>query len=217
MSATILFDLDGTLTDPKEGITRCIQYALEKLSIEPVPEADDLLWCIGPPLQQSFRRLVGEAVAPRAVDLYRERFAEVGLFENQLYPGVRKMLAALQANGLKMKIASSKPHVYVEQIVQHFRIGDYFDSIFGAELDGTRSDKTELIDYALKQSGCVRDRATMIGDRHHDVVGAIGNRIRFVGVLYGYGDRSELAAAGAVEMVNSPQELTSLFIDGKSQ
>ena len=217
MSSSLFFDLDGTLTDPRDGITRCIQYALENLSNEPVPSADALLWCIGPPLHQSFRQLVGAELAPQAVELYRERFSEVGLFENQLYPGVRAMLATLRDHGLKLQIASSKPHVYVQQIVQHFQISDYFEAVFGAELDGTRSDKAELVDYAIRQTGALRDRTAMIGDRHHDAVGAIGNRIRFVGVLYGYGDRNELTTAGAVEMVGSPDELTSLFINGKSQ
>jgi phosphoglycolate phosphatase len=214
---TLFFDLDGTLTDPREGITRCIQYALGELNCSRIPEADELLWCIGPPLQQSFALLVGEDQAVRAVALYRERFSDIGLYENTLYPGIREVLENLQAAGLSLQVASSKPHVYVQKILEHFEIAQHFRNVFGAELDGTRSEKTELLEYAIQQTGCVTARATMIGDRHHDATGALNNDIRFVGVLYGYGDREELVAAGADELIAAPQDLTTLFMSRISQ
>ena len=198
IEATLFFDLDGTLTDPKPGIAGSIQYALEKLD-RPVPSQDELAWCIGPPLRASFVALLGgEELADRAVALYRERFGEVGLFENSLYPDIPAVLAALARSPRRLFVATSKPHVFASRIIEHFGLAGYFEHIFGSELDGSRVDKADLLAYALTQSGIDPSQALMIGDRSHDVAGARANGIDAVGVTYGYGTEAELIEAGAI-------------------
>jgi phosphoglycolate phosphatase len=194
---TAFFDLDGTLTDPKPGITRCIQYALERLA-HPVPHQDDLVWCIGPPLHASFRKFLGtDELAHRAVELYRERFRDVGLYENEAYAGIEKTLSAVAACGRRLFVATSKPKIYADRIVAHFGLGRHFEHVFGSELDGTRADKAELLAYALGETKADPTRAIMIGDRSHDVTGARKNGMTAIGVLYGYGTPAELTEAGA--------------------
>ena len=191
------FDLDGTLTDPKPGITRCIQYALEHLGF-PVPTQDDLVWCIGPPLHASMKKFVGtDELAHRAVELYRERFRDVGLFENEAYAGIEETLAKVAVGGRRLFVATSKPKVYADRIVEHFGLGGLFEHVFGSELDGTRTDKADLLAYALSEAKLDPARAIMIGDRSHDVVGARKNGMKAIGVLYGYGSLAELTDAGA--------------------
>lgn len=201
----IFFDLDGTLTDPKPGITGSIQYALRKLD-RPVPTQDELTWCIGPPLRASFAVLLGgEELADRAVELYRERFGDIGLFENSVYPDIADVLATLRQRPRRMYVATSKPHVFATRIVAHFGLTDYFDHVFGSELDGTRVNKVDLLAYALEQTGADPAGALMIGDRSHDVIGAKRNGIRAVGVTYGYGTTAELLEAGASQLCASPR------------
>ena len=191
------FDLDGTLTDPKPGITRCIQYALERLGF-PVPAEDDLIWCIGPPLHASMKKFVGtDELAHRAVELYRERFRDVGLYENEVYAGIEETLAKVAAGGRRLFVATSKPKVYADRIVEHFGLGRHFEHIFGSELDGTRTGKADLLAYALTEAKLDPAQAIMIGDRSHDVVGARKNGMKAIGVLYGYGSLAELMDAGA--------------------
>lgn len=199
--SSIFFDLDGTLTDPKIGITRCIQYALERLD-EPVPDTEALTWCIGPPLLSTFEQLVGQQRAATAVALYRERFADIGLFENDPYPEIHHTLAALGRRGPKLYVASSKPLVFVQQILERFELARFFVDVYGSELDGTRTDKTELLAYALGDSGSAAPGAIMIGDRKHDAIGAQNNGLDFIGVLYGYGDRSEFQSVGVERLVD---------------
>lgn len=211
------FDLDGTLTDPKAGITRCIQYALGKLG-QVAPPEDELTWCIGPPLLGSFEKMLGKrCLAVTALGFYRERFADMGLYENRVYPGIENTLAKLGVSGRRLFVATSKPEPYATRIIEHFAIGRYFERIFGSELDGTRSDKTELLRYALKETGIAPIEATMIGDRSHDVIGARNNAMLAMGVLYGYGSKEELVAAGAHRISTSardlPQELADLERD----
>lgn len=208
---TIFFDLDGTLTDPKIGITGSIQYALGKLGI-PAPSQDELTWCIGPPLRASFVALLGgEVDADRGVALYRERFGSIGLFENTLYDGIVPVLAALHGSGRKLYVATSKPHVFADRIVDHFGLRQYFTRVFGSELDGTRVDKSDLLRYALSETATDPARAIMIGDRKHDVIGAANNGIAAIGVIYGYGGRTELTEAGAKHLVVTPAEITALI------
>jgi len=203
---TIFFDLDGTLTDPKPGITRSMQYALEKLG-RPVPSADELTWCIGPPLRDSLVALLGgEADADRGVALYRERFGDVGLYENSLYPGIAATLAALQPRA-RLFVATSQAHVYADRIVDHFGLRPYFDHVFGAELDGRRAHKADLLAFAIERTGADPSHAIMVGDRSHDIVGAKRNGIAGIGVLYGYGSREELTEAGAVHLCATPQAI----------
>jgi phosphoglycolate phosphatase len=142
---TIFFDIDGTLTDPKPGITRSIQYALDKLGQQTIPTEEQLTWCIGPPLRASFVKLLGdEASADLAVAHYRERFSDIGLYENDVYAGVRDVLTALQQSGRRLFVATSKPHVYAERIIDHFELRRHFERVFGSELNGTRADKSDL-------------------------------------------------------------------------
>ena len=204
---TIYFDLDGTLTDPKPGITGSIQYALKKLGLA-VPSQDELTWCIGPPLHASLKALTGtEALADQALLLYRERFSEVGLFENASYPGIHETLAAVAATGARMFVATSKPAVYATRIVDHFGLKPYFERVFGSELDGTRVDKRDLLRYALDEAKVDPTSAIMIGDRRHDVVGALTNGMTAIGVLYGYGSEAELRDAGAHHICAAHPEL----------
>jgi phosphoglycolate phosphatase len=204
---TLFFDLDGTLTDPKPGITASIQYALQKLDRE-VPSQDELVWCIGPPLRASFVTLLGgDELADRAVALYRERFGDVGLFENSVYPDIAGVLALLTQPSRRMFVATSKPHVFAKRIIDHFGLAGHFEHVFGSELDGTRVHKADLLAYALEQTGVDASRALMIGDRSHDVNGAKANGMDAIGVTYGYGSREELITAGARHLCVSPRAI----------
>jgi phosphoglycolate phosphatase len=204
---TIFFDLDGTLTDPKPGITRSIQYALHRLQ-RAVPSEDELTWCIGPPLRASLQKLLGgDELADRALALYRERFADIGLYENEIYPGIAAILAALAASRRRLFVATSKPHIYADRIIAHFGLADRFERVFGSELDGTRADKTELLRYALQSSAVDPSSAIMIGDRSHDMIGARNNGMTAIGVLYGYGSQEELVGAGAHHICATPDKL----------
>jgi phosphoglycolate phosphatase len=202
-----LFDLDGTLTNPKAGITRSIQYALERLG-RPVPEADELTWMIGPPLIASFTKLLGSSDdAQEALRLYRERFGETGLFENEVYAGIPALLQNLQEKGVRLFVATSKPHVFARRILDHFDLSHFFIEIYGSELDNRNADKRDLIRHILDQEKFDPARAVMIGDREHDVIGARANDIATIGVTWGYGSRRELLDAGAACLVDEPREL----------
>lgn len=203
----LFFDLDGTLTDPKLGITRCIQYALECLG-RPVPQADELEWCIGPPLAESFEVILGDAaLATEALGLYRERFADRGMFENAVYDGVGSLLDRLSREERSIYLATSKPKIYADRILEHFGLDRYFAATFGAELDGTRANKSDLLRYALSTTGAPNAHSIMIGDRHHDIDGARANEMRSIGVLYGYGSEKELKDAGANAVAGTPHDL----------
>jgi len=160
-------------------------------------------------LLESFAALVGEQQAPQALEYYRERFAEIGWRENTPYPGILQMLTGLVDAGRTLYVATSKPHIYARRIIEHFEMGQYFSEIFGSELDGTRSDKTDLLRYALAETRSTN--AVMIGDREHDVIGALNNGMRAIGVTYGYGSREELEKAGATETVSQPEDLLSVL------
>lgn len=209
---TVFFDLDGTLTDPKVGITTSIQYALAKFDIA-VPTQDELTWCIGPPLHAAFKALLGtgDADAHRAVSYYRERFSDVGLFENTLYAGIADVLTAVALPGRRLFVATSKPHVFADRIIDHFGLRRHFGRVFGSELDGTHVHKTDLLRYALDETSTDPRRAIMIGDREHDMIGAANNGIATIGVLYGYGSRKELRAAGAMHLCTAPGEIPGCF------
>ena len=203
----IFFDLDGTLTDPKPGITRSIQFALDKLDRE-VPTEDELVWCIGPPLLESFKKLLGDSrLAATALKFYRERFSDKGLYENRVYAGIEHTLTVLRDSGRRLFIATSKPTTYATHIVEHFAMESYFERVFGSELDGARSDKSELLSHALEETGAVAREAIMIGDRAHDMIGARNNGMTAVGVLYGYGSKDELVTAGAHRISATTGEL----------
>lgn len=209
----ILFDLDGTLSDPKIGITKSVQYALGKLGIEEV-DLDKLEPFIGPPLQVSFKEFyqLDEASTNEAIMYYRERFKEKGMFENTLYEGIPQQLAALQERGYRLAIATSKPAVFAEKIVKYFGIEKYFDIVAGSNLDGTRSAKGEVIAYAMGHFPHVSPQQfIMIGDRKYDMIGAHENEIECIGVTFGYGSYEELQEAKATKIVDSVSELEQIF------
>lgn len=209
MESPIFFDLDGTLTDPKVGITKSIQFALQQLDIE-APDADDLVWCIGPPLHTSFEILVGKELLSKAIALYRERFSHIGWSENSPYPDVTQVLESLCHCQIPLYVATSKPHIFAERILDHFQLSNYFQGVFGSELDGTNTQKTDLLKYALEKTDAPTE-STMIGDRKHDVVGAKNNGMKTIGVTYGYGSYAELQTAGAHRIINAPAEILELF------
>jgi len=209
VNTAILFDLDGTLTNPYEGITLSIRHALKELGAH-VPEQKELSWCIGPPLRVSFPKLLGTddtARIEQAIGVYRERYATVGLFENTRYDGVLEMLGALKEDGRKLFVATSKPRVYAERIIERFELAPMFARIYGAEIDGRFDHKKALIAHLISEEHLEPGTTVMVGDREHDVVGARANGIRTVGVTYGYGTHAELAYAGAEEIVASPAEV----------
>lgn len=209
MPTHVYFDLDGTLTDPFEGITKCILYAIEKLGF-PQPTDEYLYSCIGPPLYDTFPDMVGEDMTLQAVDLYRERFNEIGWLENVPYEGIHDALATIADTGVAMYVATSKPRIAAKRIVEHFEMGRYFERVFGCELDGTRANKVELLKYAVDENADATKRI-MIGDRKHDLIGATANGIAPVGVSYGYGSHEELNAAGALAIAESPADLSEII------
>ena len=209
----LLFDLDGTLTDTFPGITKCIQYALTCLGHSP-PSAESLRWCIGPPLKSSLIALLGPLDAHRADEgmaLYRERFSTAGLFENRLYSDIEHTLDELKKCGHSLGVATSKPTVFAERIIDRFGLRGYFETIDGSELDGTRSDKTLLIASILEREEIKRSSVVMIGDREHDMRGAYENGVAGLGVLWGYGTREELEDASAYACAAAPSELATLI------
>lgn len=205
----ILFDLDGTLTDPKEGITKSVQYALKKFDII-VDDLDTLEKFIGPPLTTSLMEFYGfsEEKAVEGVQYYREYFKERGIFENKVYENIENLLSKLKALGLILIVATSKPTVFSEQIIKHFNLDKYFDEVVGSNLDGTRSKKGEVIKYIIdKYKISDLSEAVMIGDRKYDIIGAQENNIASIGLTYGYGSEEELKAAGATYIANDIDEL----------
>lgn len=230
----LLFDLDGTLTDPKEGITTSVQYALRAFGIDE-PDLDKLEPFIGPPLRESFMNFYGfdEKGAEEAIVKYREWFAPKGIFQNKLYAGIKEMLSELDGGGKILAVASSKPQVFVEKVLRHFAIREYFTVIVGSELDGTRDSKEEVIEEALKRLAAAggrnplpgdkgteavmqpepdRSRTVMIGDRKFDICGGREHGLITVGVTFGYAQEGELEEAGADYIVDTVEELRRLLI-----
>ncbi len=208
----VFFDLDGTLTDPKEGITSCIKYALSKLE-HPIPAMDVLEKCIGPPLHESFVDIVGSPeAADRALGLYRERFGSVGMYENRLYAGVRESLSRLGDHVESMYVVTSKPTIYSEKIIEHFDLSRFFRKVYGSNWDGSLTNKSDLIRFVLASESIAPSAAIMIGDRHHDITGAKENGLRTIGVLWGYGSRQELEDAGADALCEAPKVLHDCIV-----
>lgn len=209
----VLFDLDGTLTDPKEGITKSVQYALRKMGI--IEEnRDNLIKFIGPPLIESFRDYYGmdESDTWEAIKFYREYFTDKGMLDNEIFPGIPELLSNLRNRGYNIGVATSKPTVYSEIILKHFKIDNYFSVVIGSNLDGTRMIKSEIIEFALKTLQVPElEKVIMIGDRKHDIIGAKQNNIDSIGVVFGYGSREELERAGATYLANTVGELAGLF------
>ncbi|MBN9393153.1 MAG: HAD hydrolase-like protein [Chloroflexi bacterium] len=209
----LFFDLDGTLTDPKEGIVASFVYALDRLGRRDLTSAN-LDWCIGPPLRESFARLLATDdpdLIEQAVSLYREYFAATGLFENFVYPEVVETLQLLKKD-FQLLIATSKPAVYARQILEKFELAGFFEAIYGAELDGRYSNKGELIGLILEQEQLSPAQVLMIGDREHDILGAKRNTILAGGVTYGYGSEAELTGAGATYLFHRPSQIPTTLV-----
>lgn len=206
---SVLFDLDGTITDSAEGIIHAVLFAVKKLALK-TPSEEQLYSFIGPPLVDSFEKLYGlnNQEAEKAVAYYREYYQEKGIFENYVYKGIPEVLASLKEKGCQLYLATSKPEIYAKQILNHFNLTHYFKGIYGASLDGKRSKKVDVIQYALKEANILNLKETiMIGDRSHDILGAKENGLATIGVLYGFGDQRELEIAGASYIVSTPAEI----------
>ncbi|HMN71211.1 MAG TPA: HAD hydrolase-like protein [Rhodoblastus sp.] len=206
MTRIAFFDLDGTLTDPKPGICGSVRYALTELGL-PAPSLDELEWVIGPPMIESLRTLVGPERADQALLLYRRRYGDIGLFENRVYDGVPELLERLVTDGWRLYVATSKARPYALRIVEHFGLAPFFAEIFGSGLDGSLQHKDALLAHALAETGVHPQAATMIGDRKFDVLGARANGLPAIGVVWGYGSRAELEAAGAAAIVATPADV----------
>ena len=203
----VFFDLDGTLTDPKEGILGCIKFALSSLNIG-IDENVELKTFIGPPLRDTFQHLCeNDILAEKAVSLYRERFSSIGLYENHLYDGIKECLESLVGKVRSNYVVTSKPTGFSERIVEHFNISDHFEVVYGSNLDGSLGDKTELLAHVLSSEGINPEDSVMIGDRKYDVIGARNHGIRSIGVLWGYGSELELREAGADSICENPLHL----------
>ena len=213
----LLFDLDGTLTDSAEGIMNCAEYALAAQGITE-PDRNRLLRFVGPPLVDSFMEFYGMSreKALEAVAKYRERFPVKGIYENRVYEGIPEALEQLKNSGSRLALATSKPELYAERILEYFDLSQYFEVVTGAELDGRRNAKADVIEECLKRLGSPdRDKVLMVGDRRQDVDGAKLCGIRCVGVKYGYAEENELENAGADFIADTPFQLVRMLIDGK--
>jgi phosphoglycolate phosphatase len=210
----VLFDLDGTLSDPKAGITKSVQYALEKMN-KAVPDEEELKPFIGPPLHVSFSEYCGfdEWQTQTAIDYYRERFKRVGMYENELYEDVPHLLHTLNDQRIKLIVATSKPTVFAEKILKYFAIDHYFELIVGSQLDGSRSSKAEIIQFILNcYPDCELDDFVMIGDREHDLIGANQIGIDSIAVTYGYGSFEELTACHPMYLAESVEEVKEILV-----
>jgi len=210
--STLLFDLDGTLTDSTEGILKCLVHAIKQMGFE-VPEDTNIF--LGPPIRQSFAEFCGMNAeqVDEAVRIFRERYSTTGLFENRVYDGIPGMLERLESGGKRLMVATSKPQVYAVRIFERFGLSQYFEIVGGAELDGTRDYKHEVIEYVLAQAG-ITDRSSvlMIGDRRQDVLGAHKTGIECMGILWGYGSVEELTEAGADFIAETPGKAADMLL-----
>lgn len=212
MYTTILFDLDGTLTDPKEGITKSVQYALSEMGIDE-PNLDKLLPFIGPPLVDSFKAFynMSDEEALSALSSYRERFSKTGIYENAVIDGIPELLSKLKEKGKTIALATSKPIVYAKRILEHFKLAEYFDILTGAELDGTRNAKKDVIAEVLSQLPS-NSIPVMVGDRRQDIFGAKSCGLPCIGVRFGYAEENELETAGADMIAENVDELYAMLI-----
>lgn len=209
----LFFDLDGTLTDSKEGITKSAQYALAAYGIDE-PDLKNLEKFIGPPLHDSFQLFYGfsDAQAEEAVAKFRERYGPIGLYENRVYDGVKEMLDALQHAGFHLAVATSKPETFARDIMGRFALLPYLEEVSGATMDGSREKKAEVIEECMARLGLTADQkeqVLMIGDREHDILGAKEVGIDGAGVRYGYSKENELEEAGAVYVAETPEDLVT--------
>ena len=212
MQLDVFLDLDGTLTDPKAGITKSIRYAMIKIGA-PLPENFELDWTIGPSLWDSFGKMgLKDKDIDRAITYYRERYTDVGLFENQVYEGIPSALEVLKKNHIKMYLMTAKPHSYAKKITAHFELSKFLTHEFGSELDGRNTNKADLISHALSFLNISSSNAIMVGDRKYDIIGAKENSIKTIGVTWGYGTQRELEKAKPDYIIKNPNELTKTIL-----
>ena len=214
--ANILFDLDGTLLDPADGITQSIQYALTKLE-QPALTRQELVAYIGPPLRGTFASLLqteDSIHVERAMTLFRERFSTIGLFEGQLYDGIVQMFDDLRGMSMRIFLATAKPRVYAERMLVHFGLNHYFSGVYGSELDGRFDFKGDLLAHLLPTEGLDPSATVMVGDREHDIIAARQNGLWSIGVTYGYGSADELREAGADRLATQPGEVVDYVAAG---
>ena len=211
MIRNILFDLDGTITDSKEGIIKSAQYALRKLGIEP-PAFENMFWVIGPPIRKSFAEKfsLDEETAFRGLRFYQERFGDVGYLENEVYEGVPEMLRLLKDKGYRLFITTSKPTVYTDAILKHFGLYDLFEFVSGSDLDGKRGSKAEVIRTVMEEHCLKASETVIVGDREHDIIGGKETGILTMGVRYGYADAGELESAGADWIAETPMDIVRI-------
>ena len=210
MARSILFDLDGTLTDSGEGIINCAEFALKHFGL-PIPSRDEMRVFVGPPLRDTFYQFgVPRDRLDEAVAVYRSRYIPIGKYENHPYPGIKQLLTNLKTNGHRLYIATSKPEGMSIDILNHFGLAEYFDLIAGATLDGSRDEKSQVIAYLLDQIGSLDD-AVMVGDTAFDIIGARKHNIPGIGVSWGYGNVADMKNAGAVAIADSVEELFTLL------
>ena len=212
---TALVDMDGTITDPRQGMLTCMRFALAEVGCECPPD-DEIVRHIGPPLRDALRAILGTAHGARAefaLERFRHRYMEGGILENSVYPGIPDALADLRRRRVRVLLATSKPIAYATQILRNTRLAEYFDGVYGSELDGTRADKGKLIAYILERESLDRSATSMVGDRAQDILGARANGIASIGVLWGYGSREELVDAGASVLCQNPSMLCETIVD----
>ncbi len=214
--STVLFDLDGTLTDSREGVINCLRHASGVMGFDMPDDPDRFL---GPPLQWSFRNICGmdEERSAEAVRVFRERYSTIGLFENRVYDGIPEMLGRLREAGVSLHVATCKVDTYAVRIMERFGLMEYFGMIGGAGIDGTRLEKHEVIDWVLSENG-ITDRSTvlMLGDRLNDIAGAHKAGIDCLGALWGYGSLEELVSGGAEYTAQTPQQAADMIIAGRN-
>jgi phosphoglycolate phosphatase len=215
MIANVFFDLDGTLLDPRKGITRCFQYALKKLGHAPELESY-LTQFIGPPLRSTFAKLLGSEdkdLIEKAVGYYRERFSDVGVFENDIYPEIKELLILL-CRSYHLYVVTAKAQVFARKIVRHFDLAQYFKAVYGPSLDGRFDNKGELIEAILQELSLAPEDTVMIGDRREDIVAGKSNGTRTIGLTYGYGSREEIAAARPDFICHRPSDIGRVLLNG---
>ena len=215
MLTNIFFDLDGTLTDSKEGIVKCMHYALDKLNCPCPAEFEDDRF-IGPPLRVTFKKFFNtddEILIEKAVSLYRERFSTIGLFENKVYPGIPEMLSSLHKKSFKLYVVTSKAKIYADRIIGHFQLSTWFNDVYGSDLGGRFDNKADLITFILNNRKLRVEETVMIGDKKEDIMAGKANRTRTIGVTYGYGTKGEIKDSAPDYICNSPQEIQTLLIE----
>ena len=211
----LIFDLDGTVTDSKAGIVRCVNHALKPCGFPEVKQDRDLSWFVGPPLREGFKELVGmsdSSLIERLVAAYRERYATIGLYESVLYPGIAELLSDLFDRKKVLILATSKPTIYARKILENFELGCLFDRIIGSSLDGTRLSKEETIKLAVGAYGGPTSGYVMIGDRGDDIIGARRNNVDSIGVLYGYGTASEVTESNPTFVARTVEEIRAILL-----